>query len=267
MPSEPFEDNIWADPERVLAPTKEDMISRVLEMFAEERLCACWADEALQVCLDFLPEQSVYACQLFTRTRIEVNQYLSALDELMIRMLAELRTAGRECSKDLFNDPRADVKACLAVELFDEPETLNNKPLEIQQQLPIVQRLDQAVRCYEYTISRIERLLVRFTRPKDELVLEYPTKKLKEILRATRKELFICLNTAEEQWGEAVKRLPELEPISDWKPSADAEDPQLLDDLFGLAPVGNLPIRRTMPPATKRHPRTVPKHDNIPSLE
>ncbi len=256
MSPEPFEDYIWADPERVLAPTKEDRMVRALEESAEERLCACWADEALQACLNYHPEQSVYYRELFTRTRVEVNQYLSVLDELMIRGVDELRMAGRECSKDLFVDPRAEVKAILAVDLalesFNKPLDLMDRPPEVQQHLPTIRHLELAVRCYEHAISRIENLLLRFTNPKEKLVCGYSTKKLKEILRVTRKELFVCFNTTEEQWEAALDKLPEPEPSPDWKPSAEAKDPHHLDLLLGRAPVGNLPIREIMPPAAKR---------------
>lgn len=267
MPSKPFEDDIWADPERVLAPTKEDLIACALEKFAEERECVCWADEALQACLDFHPEQSVFSRKLFTRTRAEVNQYLSVLDKLMIHGVDELRTAGRECSKDLFTDPRTEVKAIIAVDLalesFNEPLDLSDRPPEVQQHLPISQHLELVMRCYEYTIDRIEKLLSRFTIPKDELVRGYSTKKLQQILRAARKELIVCSKAAEKQRETELDILDKFPPppSPDWDRNAfpHHRDPHFYDFLFGRAPVGNLPIRETIPPAAKRPPSAVPK--------
>ncbi len=205
MPPKQTSDDIWADPERVLAPSKEDLLVQGLEEIAEERLYGCWADEVLRSCLDLAASDTSYSRELFLGTRSEINQYLAVLDEIVRDILNRLQTAGRECDPALLRNPRTDIRKNIAEELgpVEDPSSKSESASR------------QGFAC-EYAEDRVVRFLSRFSSPKDELVPKYPTPSLRHILRETRRELVHCSDRADERWEAELALL--LEPDVDLLP-------------------------------------------------
>ncbi len=210
---EQIPDDIWADPERVLAPSREDRYLRVLEQLSEERLFACWADEALQECVRYLATEpcSPYSAELFKRTQLEISQYVSVMDDLMQWLVCELQRAGRECDRDLLESPRPGIRQHIA-EKVGQPEDDSKAQL-----------FSRLVAACEYASDRVARFISRFAAPRYELLSRYPTRQLKRILIETRAELARCENIAQERWDEELDKLPEQEIVfpPNWKPAPD----------------------------------------------
>lgn len=214
---EQLPDDIWSDPERVLAPTKEDRFLKGMEELSEERLYACWADESLRVCIEYLSKEpcNPYATELFTRTRSEINQYIALIDELMEWLLGQLRLAGRGCNPELFGNPRSEIEQHITAELSNETDPDSSTRFSF---------LTRFLAMCEYAGERVARFVSRFTDPKYELLEGYPTNDLKAILLETRAELANCQNIVTELWESEMDQLPEPPEITlppDFEPAPE----------------------------------------------